>query len=347
MLDKGKAPLTAQQIARTERAERRRVDKEKSQQVITVTTNPAFNLTPSPGPIRTDEAGVSLEVVKHPNSPEEFQGQWNLENLDRGFAGIPQKKRTVKRVIPEKLKLFLTFSPGFKKYSKSVRSEPNTPKGSSSTSHETDKDSGEVDPDSSDEFNSDTLAIPTTESLLFETENTDQKVVYHTPSQVLDLAIQTISFEIQGVLERDFNSVTTNLFPEFNQISSELVAVDKNLSAQFKTTSGKALITAWDTDNTTSSKDVVGFSLASLLQNTASTSTSGSDQRNTEEESLERTLSFPKEKRPPPQPPPLPPNPTTFVPFLMAAPRILNVAPYPPFHGHIWELIPIDMWIDL
>ena len=88
MSDKGKAPLTAQQIARVERAEKRRVDKEKSQ-VITVTTNLAFNLTPSPGPIRADEAVVSPELVKHPNSPEEFQGQWSPENLDRGFADIP------------------------------------------------------------------------------------------------------------------------------------------------------------------------------------------------------------------------------------------------------------------
>ena len=230
MSNKGKAPLTAQQIARVERAEKRRVDKEKSQQVITVTTNPAFNLTPSPGPIRADEVVVSPELVKHPNSPEDFQGQWNLDNLDKGFVDIPQKKGTVKRVIPEKLKLFLTFSPGFRKYSKSVCSETNTPKGSSSTSHETDKDSGEVDPDSSDEFNSDTPAIPTMEPLLSETENTDQKVVYQTPSQVLDSAIQTVSYENQGVLGRDFNAITTNLFPEFNQISSELVAVDKNLS---------------------------------------------------------------------------------------------------------------------
>ena len=75
MSDKEKAPLTAQQIARAERAERRRADKEKSQQVITITTNPAFNLTPSPGPIRVDETVVSPESVKHPNSPENFQGQ--------------------------------------------------------------------------------------------------------------------------------------------------------------------------------------------------------------------------------------------------------------------------------
>ena len=80
---------------------------------------------------------------------------------------------------------------------------------------------------------------------------------------------------------------------------------------------------------------MAGSSQASLLQNTASTSTSGSDQRNTEEESLERTLSFPKDKRSPPQSPPLPPNPTTSISFLMAAPRILNVAPYPLFHGHM------------
>ena len=337
MLDKGKAPLIAQQIARAERANRRRADREKSQQVLTVSTNPAFNLTPSPGPIRVDEGIVSPKLVKHPNSPENFQGQWNLENLDRGFANIPKKKGIVKRVIPEKLKLFLTFSPRFKRYSKSVCSEPNTPRGSSFTSHETDKDSGEIDPGSSDEFayNSDTPIIQTIESLLSETEDTYQKVVHETPSQVLKSAIQTISFKTQGALERDFNSITTNLFPEFNQIRSEVVAIDKNLSIQFEATSGKALITTWDTDNITSSEDVVGSFQASLLQNTASTSTSGGDRRNTEEESFERTLSFSKDKRPHPQPLPLPPNPTTSIPFLMAAPRILNVAPYPLFHGHM------------
>ena len=72
MSDKGKAPLTAQQIARAERAEKRRVDKDKLQQIITVTSNPAFNLTPSPGPSRADETVTSPELVKHPNSPEEF-----------------------------------------------------------------------------------------------------------------------------------------------------------------------------------------------------------------------------------------------------------------------------------
>ena len=229
--------------------------------------------------------------------------------------------------------MFLTFSPRFRKYSKGVRFEPNTPKGSSSTSHETYKDSGEVDPDSSDEFDSDTPAVPTTE--ISETENTDQKLVYQTPSQVLDSAIQTVSFEGSGALGRDFNAITTNLFPEFNQISNEFVAVDKNLSVKFEATSGKVLVTDWDTDNTTSSGDVARSSQASLLQKTASTSTSGEEQRNTEEESLGKTLLFPKDKRPPPQPPPLPPNPTTLLPFIMVAPRILNVAPYPLFHGHM------------
>ena len=335
MSNKGKALLIAQQIARAERAEKKRVEKEKSQQVIIVTTNPTFNLTPSPGPIRADEAVVTPELVKHPNSPEEFRGEWSPENKDRGLADIPQKEGVVKRVIPEKLKVFLTFSPRFRKYSKGICSEPNTPKGSSSTSHETDKDSGEVDPDSSDEFDSDTPAVPTTEFLLFEIENIDQKLVYQTPSQVLDSAIQTVSFESQGALGRDFNAITTNLFPEFNQISSELVAVDKNLSVKFESTSGKVLVIDWDTDNTTSSRDVAGSSQASLLKNTANTSTSGEEQRNSEEEYLGKTLLFPKDKRPPPQPPPLPPNPTISLPLVMAAPRILNVAPYPLFHGHM------------
>ena len=80
---------------------------------------------------------------------------------------------------------------------------------------------------------------------------------------------------------------------------------------------------------------MVESSQASLLQNTASTSTSGGNQGNTEENSFERTLSFPKDKKPPPQPPPLSSKPTTSIPFLMAAPRILNVAPYPLFHGYM------------
>ena len=76
---------------------------------------------------------------------------------------------------------------------------------------------------------------------------------------------------------RDFNAITTNLFPEFNQTSSELVAVVRNLSVQFEATSGKALVTAWDTDNTTSSGNVAGSSQVSLLQNTISTSISGGE----------------------------------------------------------------------
>ena len=65
------------------------------------------------------------------------------------------------------------------------------------------------------------------------------------------------------------------------------------------------------------------------------TLTSEGDHGKKEEDSFERTFSFPKDKKPPPQPPPLSPKPTTSIPFLMAAPRILNVAPYPLFHGHM------------
>ena len=165
--------------------------KEKLQHVIIVSTNPAFNHTPSPGPIRVDEGFVSPELVKHPNSLENFQEQWNLENLNRGFADIPKKKGAIKRVIPKKLKLFLTFSPNFKRYSKSDHSEPSTPRRSSSTSLGSDKDFGEIQSESSNEFGytSDTPVIQTIESLLSKTKETDQKVVYQTPSQVLDSAI--------------------------------------------------------------------------------------------------------------------------------------------------------------
>ena len=144
-----------------------------------------------------------------------------------------------------------------------------------------------------------------------------------------------MSFGSQGAFRKDFNAITTNLFPEFNQISSEFVAIDKNLFAQFEVTSEKVLVTAWDTDNTTSSGDVEGSSQTSILQNTVSTSTSDREQRSTEEESLGKTFLLPKDKRSLPQPPLLPPNPTTLLPSVMAAQRILNVAPYPLFHGHM------------
>ena len=78
MSRKGKAPLMVQQIARAERADRRRVDKEKLQQIITISINPIFNLTPSPRPIKVDARVISSELVKHPNSPENSQEGWNL-----------------------------------------------------------------------------------------------------------------------------------------------------------------------------------------------------------------------------------------------------------------------------
>ena len=123
---------------------------------------------------------------------------------------------------------------------------------------------------------------------------TDQKVVYQTPSQVLDLAIQIVSFETQGSLERDLNSIAANLFPDFNQIGGEVIAIDKNLSVHFETTSEQVLTITWDTDNTTSSEDVVESSQASFLQNTASTSTSGGDCGKREKILLRELFHFPK-----------------------------------------------------
>ena len=73
MLGKGEALLIAQQIARVERANKRRVDKEKLQEVLNVSNNLVYNLTPSLGYLRVDEGIVSLELVKHPNSLENFQ----------------------------------------------------------------------------------------------------------------------------------------------------------------------------------------------------------------------------------------------------------------------------------
>ena len=134
MFGKGIVPLTTHQIARVERADRRRADKEKLQQVITAFTNPAFNLTPSLGPIRVDEGIVSPKLVKHPNSPENSQEEWDLEKINRKFLNLRKKKGIARRVILEKLRLFLTFFLGYKRYKKGICSQSSTPRGSSSNS---------------------------------------------------------------------------------------------------------------------------------------------------------------------------------------------------------------------
>ena len=65
---------------------------------------------------------------------------------------LPKKKGIARGVIPEKLKLFLTFSPKYKKYKKGVHSESSTPRGSSSNSRKSDKEFGDVKMESSDEL---------------------------------------------------------------------------------------------------------------------------------------------------------------------------------------------------
>ena len=81
----------------------------KLQQVITVSTNLIFNFNPSPGPIKVNVGVISPELVKHPNFPENSQEEWDLEKVSRELLNLPKKKEITKRVIPKKLKLFLTF----------------------------------------------------------------------------------------------------------------------------------------------------------------------------------------------------------------------------------------------
>ena len=97
-----------------------------------------------------------------------------------------------------------------------------------------------------------------------ETTETDLLVLYQAPTQVLDLAIQIVSFETQGFLERDFNSVAANLFPDFNQVVSEATVKNKDLPSHFETAIEQVLVTTWNTDNTPSPKNAVGSSQTSL-----------------------------------------------------------------------------------
>ena len=156
------------------------------------------------------------------------------------------------------MKLFLTFSPKYKKYKKGVYSEPSTPS-SSSNSRKSDKESGDVKPKSSNELGyiSDTPIIHKTESLSSDFEETDQKVLYETPSQFLDSAIQTVSIEPQGSLETDFQTTVTNLFPNFNQVVSEDSITYSSLLLYYRSLIGQISRVDWHKENTTLEKDVV------------------------------------------------------------------------------------------
>ena len=70
---------------------------------MTVSTNPIFNLTPSPRPIKVDAGVISPKLVKHPNSPENSQEEWDLERINRELLNLPKRKGIARGVILEKL----------------------------------------------------------------------------------------------------------------------------------------------------------------------------------------------------------------------------------------------------
>ena len=168
-----------------------------------------------------------------------------------------------------------------------------------------------------------------------KTKETNQKVLFEIPCLFLDPAIQTISIETQGSLEIDFKFIATNLFPNVNQIVSEVFTTDSNLPIHFENSLGQFLPINWNKDNTTTQKDVVEYSQASSSHNTSSTSTIEDFCEKKDEATLKKTLLRTKGKKPPPYPPPLFHNPTSSMPAPMVAPRVLNVAPYLLFHGHL------------
>ena len=239
------------------------------------------------------------------------------------------------------MKLFLTFSPKYKRYKKGIHSEPSTPRGFSSNSKKSDKEFGEVKLESSDDLGyiSDTPIIYKTKSLSSKFEETDQKVLYETPSQFLDSAIQTVSIEPQGSLETDFQTTLTNLFPNFNQVVSEDFITSSNLPIHFGSLTGQISLVDWHKENTTPEKDVVRSFPFSSSDITSSTSNSegfcGKKVEPSSKKTLEPSKSNKPLPKPPPKPPPLPPNPVSSRTVPMTTPRVLNVAPYPLYHGHM------------
>ena len=75
MSRKKKVPLTSQQVAREERALRRKTSRLKLQEILVVSTNSMYNCIPSLCCTKFDERTTSPKLVKHLNLLE------NLENL--------------------------------------------------------------------------------------------------------------------------------------------------------------------------------------------------------------------------------------------------------------------------
>ena len=224
----------------------------------------------------------------------------------------------------------MTFSPTYKKHTNGVCFESRTPRGSSSTSREFDKDFGKVKLESSNKFGytSDTSLIHKIESLSSEVEEIDQKNLYETPSKFLDLAIQIVSIEPQRSLETDFKTTITNLFSNFNQVVNEVFTTGSNLPIYFESSIGQISLKDWN--NTTAKKDVVESSQSNSSDNTFSTSINEGFCEKVEPPS-KKTLDLSKGKKPPP----LSPNRVSSGTAPMATPRVLNVVSYPLYHGHM------------
>ena len=90
----------------------------------------------------------------------------------------------------------------------------------------------------------------------------------------MDLAIQTVSIEPQGSLETDFQTIVTNLFPNFNQVVSEDFTTSSNLHVHSESSTAQISLVDWNKDNTTLEKDVVGSFPSSSSDTTSSTSNS-------------------------------------------------------------------------
>ena len=80
---------------------------------------------------------------------------------------------------------------------------------------------------------------------------------------------------------------------------------------------------------------MVGSFPSSSSDTTSNTSNSEDFHGKKVEPPSKKTLEPPKNNKPSPIPPPLPPNPVSSGTVPMAAPRVLNVAPYPLYHGHM------------
>ena len=334
---------------------KKRIERKEKQILTLVSANPVYNSTPSPvlkeesipSNLNTSTSQVeeSETIQKHLAIEEQHQSDLKNEDLEVPEEGLRRSH------------YLCCQSPPFRRLTWGSSSEVNPLQINS----EKGKKVEELVTPSSSEFESSLKNPFTTE--VGEPSNlpeflTPTQTNFETPKPYLDEAVQTFVTGIESWANdiEDITEVetTTPIETYIREISlednrkewnDEEVAYEVSLPETFPTI--QPFTNPYEPSNDESNEDWEGINCwrFSSGDSSGSNSSESSDTRRetSEEESLRPSSSPPPRPpprpptphpRPPPPPPPLPPPPQTLPPNIMAQQRILNIAPYPMYHGY-------------